>query len=919
MGQSSGTFTPFLVPDERKVQRDIFPLPSFGHQSELSSGNHSRKAQQRAHRRSHVSAMVEDCIAGLNALYSGGPVTAPERGKALSEAQVAVHGHLLNSVLKLGPPGPLQQLRAFDGYGEDQIPSTIRSYSPELLSLPSSGNRAVPLDELLGSSGCDIVGEFQRSRVLRKDEARKNLAGCGVRHAYTDPRLRHPATYRAFVKRLFDAGLVEMSTERPTEVVEAFFVGKKDGRLRMVIDCRRSNCWFESPDPVTLCSAEALSRVELEPNTQLQFSTADLKDAFYHFSLPGPLRTFFGMRSVLAGDIGLTSLNGSPLDFRTRIYPRLCVLPMGWSHALWWCQMIHQKIVGDAGATRETCLEDRTSCPRGGLMHIEYVDNFIVLGSCKSEVDALASHGVKALREKGLVVHEEESSADEIKVLGWQFSGTELRPLPHRVWRLRLAMQKILTTGRISGKQLEKVVGHASFIMLGRREALAIFGETYTYIQRRYHYPHRIWKSVRRELQIFNGICPLIWRDLAQPWSTEVAAIDASEWGLGCTSAEFSIEEVKQLGKHSERWRFDTDEYAKPRASTFGAEIAKGDVDSFNIFSASTDSPPGHLPPIQVVDGKPLSEKFEPLSFGVLDKAWRVTGRGRWKRKEPIPVLEARASLYGIKHTLRNTSNFKKRHVILSDSITAVAALDKGRGRSFKMRRVTQEVAALCLSTHTSFHFRWLPSEWNPADGPSRGSKFASRPQPVHCDGYSPTCCGGTPMCQAKGVEKEATSSASCQNSPRQTERVEGGASQTTAGGGGFTRSSFSGEVRQEEVPRLYHESGKINWNDPSQPAHGRTGGSSSMHDVGSVVSGGRRYQSGSIHVSSGPFSSSPSSIPKADQPAYLETKPSGMEEAGPPTSKASLAVGCSLQDGHRDEAAQHDRAGPHAASGVRC
>jgi len=82
------------------------------------------------------------------------------------------------------------------------------------------------------------------------DEARSLLANNGVRSAYSDPRLRDPKTYGGFIRRLLDADLVELHEEAPQEVVEAFFVGKKDGRLRMVIDCRRAKCWFKEPDKV---------------------------------------------------------------------------------------------------------------------------------------------------------------------------------------------------------------------------------------------------------------------------------------------------------------------------------------------------------------------------------------------------------------------------------------------------------------------------------------------------------------------------------------------------------------------------------------------------------------------------------------------------------------------------------------------
>ena len=234
-------------------------------------------------------------------------------------------------------------------------------------------------------------------------------------------------------------------------------------------------------------------------------------------------------------------------------------------------KLFHQHVVQQAGATIDTCLEDKAIAPASSMFHIEYVDNFIVLGTSKAQVDEVAAAGVKALRDKGLVVHEEESSHGKIKVLGWEFEDTKLRPLSHRVWRVKLAMERLLEVGRVSGRQLEKVVGHASFICLGRREGLSVFGETYTFIHRHYWSPHRIWSSVRRELQIFCGILPLLWRDLSSPWCAEVTATDASTWGLGATTAVFPQHEVKDLGSFSERWRFEHESYRKPRASTMGA------------------------------------------------------------------------------------------------------------------------------------------------------------------------------------------------------------------------------------------------------------------------------------------------------------------------------------------------------------
>ena len=795
----------FLNLDDREVQRDIFPLPSMFPNSGRVVGSFSRKVRQRLNRRTHIERAVEDCISGLNAWYFGAEFSPAKSVGNISAGQQHVWQHIYNSVQQMGEPDPisgteaLRQLRAFDGYGECQIPDTVKTYSPDLLSLPDQGNQAIPLETLLGSDGRDIVGEFVRTRLLNADEARIARGRSGVDKAYSDPRLRDPKVYRGFVKRLIGADLIEMSVETPKERVEVFFVGKKDGRLRMVVDCRLSNTHFKPPDKVTLCTAEALSRIEIEQGTELVVCTADLKDAFYHFSLPEELRPYFGMRSLLAGELGLLEINGVAVTPTTRVHPRLKVLPMWWSHALWWCQCIHQRIVGEAGATRDLCLEDRSTVPSGSIMHIEYVDNYIVLGTSKEEVQRLSQQGVAALRNKGLVVHEEETSEKEIKILGWEFKQNLFRPLPKRLWKVIAAIKQVLVSGSIPGRQLEKIVGHAAFICLGRREALSIFGETYTFIQRCYHRPKRVWKSVRRELQIFSSISPLLWRDLSISWSREVTAIDASDWGLGATSAVFEQQEVRSLGKHSERWRFDIDSLAKPRASTFGAELSHDCDEAGSVAWAACEEQVPGLKPIRIVEEKSQGDRFQLIRLKTLQKSWRVTGRYKWKRAEPIPVLEARAALHGVKHTLRKQSNFGKRHLILSDSITAVCSLDRGRGRAFKMRRVSQQVGALSLATHSSFHFRWLPSEWNPADGPSRGSKFPTRvPESWIQHGHSPPNMGGSANAKnGDEVQEEGSIASERQAAQPSTDDREGGRI-----GYGVSGRSVSEEVHgvQQEV-----------------------------------------------------------------------------------------------------------------------
>lgn len=105
------------------------------------------------------------------------------------------------------------------------------------------------------------------------------------------------------------------------------------------------------------------------------------------------------------------------------------------------------------------------------------------------------------------------------------------------------------------GRDLEKLLGHLSFLCLIRHESLCVFERTYTFVQRHYLQEASLWPSVRRELERWGGIAPLLQANLTLPWSMSVHFVDASPWGMGACPAEFSEEEVRSLGQISERWR----------------------------------------------------------------------------------------------------------------------------------------------------------------------------------------------------------------------------------------------------------------------------------------------------------------------------------------------------------------------------
>ena len=63
-----------------------------------------------------------------------------------------------------------------------------------------------------------------------------------------------------------------------------FFVAKKNGRLRLVFDCRAINERFREPFPMLFAAGSSWSQVKIPEGEHLH--VANIKDYFYSFSLP---------------------------------------------------------------------------------------------------------------------------------------------------------------------------------------------------------------------------------------------------------------------------------------------------------------------------------------------------------------------------------------------------------------------------------------------------------------------------------------------------------------------------------------------------------------------------------------------------------------------------------------------------------
>lgn len=107
-----------------------------------------------------------------------------------------------------------------------------------------------------------------------------------------------------------------------------------------------------------LASGASFAGLELEGGSVLSIEQLDVREAFYRMALPEGLRCYFGMKRLAGHLMGRTGAAG-----RRSVYPRLRVLAMGWTWALWWSQSILQRSAAAAGLEERCRLEDGAEVP----------------------------------------------------------------------------------------------------------------------------------------------------------------------------------------------------------------------------------------------------------------------------------------------------------------------------------------------------------------------------------------------------------------------------------------------------------------------------------------------------------------------------------------------------------------------------
>ncbi|CAK0801028.1 unnamed protein product, partial [Prorocentrum cordatum] len=408
---------------------------------------------------SGASEFEMEAVAALVAPVVVKPATAPSQEEA---AGVLLRGHL--------------------SYDAEETHTTVVPYEFGSVSLPEHVHDAADVTAVLDAEDRLIIEGWQQSMMRSPDELRQLNERLGDIKPFWDKKLsRNQKAYRQFILDLDRRGMIKWTTD-PIEHAGLLFVGKKDKSLRLIIDA------------------------------SFALGVGDVENCLHRLRLPDGMHRCFALRPIPAKCTELRDTVGRG----ALIYPCLASFPMGFTWSLWVAQRCSEAVLGrvsQLGPSRRIADHAEPIVPRKGgeVQYALYVDNLGVFGGAEPPAQLALGAGCAALGAVGLKTHEHELMAGGGETLGCLLDGPQLetRVTEKRRWRIDGAFRWALRRRRLSGKQLERLVGHAAFVGLLDRTALSVFNACYAFIHRHGDSMAVMRPTVRQELQAFIGLLPL--------------------------------------------------------------------------------------------------------------------------------------------------------------------------------------------------------------------------------------------------------------------------------------------------------------------------------------------------------------------------------------------------------------------------
>lgn len=446
--------------------------------------------------------------------------------------------------------------------------------------------------------------------IVKSDEEILEIANSSdfPSRPYWDPQLRgSDANMKEFLKALDAAGLLTWR-RRARAKVGFFFVAKKSGDQRLIVDARQANMMHQRAPHSDLAVPSALSRLVLsdeavnlceraserlhsaatnnyhhQPDRDRDHlklwpngSSADLTDGFYQFRCTR-MASWFATDYVLKTD-EISDLIGRPLNLvydddlqketeagaMESFYACFLGMPMGWAWALFFC---HNAISAGIRAAQArlgmptVLVSDRAPIPavtRHAPVGAPYVDNANIIAVTEESGRLLYDGMLAELERIGFVLRDLTPPCSDFEFLGMVFDG-ERRTIRHsnkRCWRLKWALDDLLRRGGSTGECLRVLCGHLVHHFSLFPPALSILSRIFSFVQCNLLTWGYFDVELRKELIAARGMVFMCGQFLGRGVHTTAFCSDASMLGYALHESVASPAEVLSAAAWKERWRF---------------------------------------------------------------------------------------------------------------------------------------------------------------------------------------------------------------------------------------------------------------------------------------------------------------------------------------------------------------------------
>jgi len=673
--------------------RDLFPLPCCD-RAYLAHEKPCWPVGQL----SVICDVVDSLVVCLNLMY--GFATTVRRSQVLGNHR-DVHLRLAESVTRAA-----HQLDVADR------PGAAGDVLRDLTNLSGGSGKTVRLQ----AAECDVFEHCGRVDPLStmRAEDRDIIADVqrlfpgyrGDLSAFPPVSARDRAEYAKYVVKQLQCNKVVLRSDCKAGGT-VFPIKKSSGKQRIIWHGEAlSEVTEPPPKPPCLASPSSLLWLEAPIGAPFRLTKRDGEAMFDQLRVPGHLVKYLAEPPVTRGELQAAA-GWTDADFLIAsdwpglpaldqpLWPCLTVWPMGFSWSSYACQSQSISVAAAAGLGEEHLLCDGRPPPVNTGAALAVATDDMAYLSCLGEPDARAvgRRLDQALFHAGIKKNatKDVDASEDGTIIGIDLcGGRHLHAGRHKLTAWLSGILHLLSSEdqHLSKDGLSGLLGIPHWAGQLRRPVYSCLHEVYSHGGKSSTTTAlcALAPPARGELVVLANYMLLCQVDLQTQWSSQLLATDASpSFGFGVSKVDVGAAVARQAG--------------------LCAKIA----DTYVTLDDS-DPPPSAKPRLG-----------EHMIVNVPMKAFSTVVKAKAAYAGHAGALEAGAVNLALRWLARTRCWHARRTPLLCDAQAVLSAIRKGRSSAPSLIREIRRTGALLLAMQCLLFISYVPSEWNPADRPSRG------------------------------------------------------------------------------------------------------------------------------------------------------------------------------------------------------